>query len=137
MKPCRRTPCLRIATLATVAAALSACASQATVRPRAPEGGDGALVLASSSWLNGTLGGSAGECTRTGDCAVRSNRALQPTDPWLGTVGLKSFFGGSCEGGMGLCLPNPFPSSSSRAPAAAPLDRGREVGVGLWLKFDF
>jgi hypothetical protein len=138
MKPFRRTPYSKIATLAVVATALSACASQAPVRPRAPRGGDDSgVVLASSSWLNGTLGGSPAERPVTGNCAVRTNCALQPTDPWLGTVGVRSLLGDSCEAGMGLCVPNPFPSSSSRATSPATVDRVRDVGVGVWLKLDF
>jgi hypothetical protein len=125
---------LKALVLLTCAASLAACASPAPAKPRAPRGGDTGVVLASPSWLNGAFGGVSRDECETGCRAIQRNAALRPSDPWIGTVGVRSLLGQSCEAGMGLCVPNPLPSEDSRATS---LDGARDVGVGLWLKLDF
>ena len=133
---CRK-PLLAAAALAAAAVALCACAGPDGRRSEARRGGGTGVVLSSSSWLNGSFGESSGADARVpgGASGIRANKALKPDDPWLGAVGVRSVLGPDCEAGMGVCVPNPFPSANATQPTLAA--RAREVGLGVWLKLDF
>src|SRR5439155_24266807 len=100
--------------LTVLASTLGACASQARA-PRLEHAGRSSagdstpgVVLCSSRWLNGSFGPACSETPRVGVGALEPTptpRALVPTDPWLGTIGLRGQ-SGACEVGMGFCVPN-------------------------------
>ncbi len=121
-----------VSALALAASLLAGCAS--SDGRKSGSGYSPGLMVASPGWLNGVL--APPESGTTASCASRycSNPALRPNETWLGTIGLRQRLSDPCEVGVGVALPNLFPSDNQSIVAA---ERARDIGVGVWLKFDF
>jgi len=117
-----------------VAASVASCASPVGKADleRCEERG---FVVGSSAFFSCALETPETRSEETGGRAAAANPALRPDDPWLGTIGLRSLLAGEYEYGLGVCVPNPYSTRIGQQSFLA--DRGRSLGVGAWLQFDF
>jgi hypothetical protein len=131
----RRLTVPRVAAAIVAAAALGACASQDPTAAGGSRDAETRVVLSDSRWLDGRMEPNVAPQTSVVPRSVRANTRLDPTEPWIGTIGLRSALSKYWEFGLGVCVPNPTSGREGAAPVLA--DRVRELGVGIWLKFDF
>jgi hypothetical protein len=117
----------------TLLASLSAGCASSSGKDRGSGYAPG-LVLSSPGWLNGTFAQPEQSTSAPSAPQYVGNAALRPRDPWIGTIGLRQRLSDAYEVGLGLAVPNPF-TDTTQSPVAA--ERARDLGVGVWLKFDF
>jgi hypothetical protein len=126
-------PPVALGTFALSAVLAVACASRPRKPRPAPPSTGADVVFSSAGWLNPDL-----ERPSTpvdyGARAATSNAALRPDSPWIGTFGLKDLLAETYEVGAGVCVPTPF---SARTQSDSATDRARELGVGVWIRWDF
>lgn len=118
--------------LALAAALLAGCASGGG--PRSQPGSGTGIVISSPGWLNGALAAPEPGSAAPSVPQYAANPVLRSNETWLGTIGLRQQLSESYEVGFGLAVPNLFPGDSMATVAA---ERSRDLGVGVWLKFDF
>jgi hypothetical protein len=118
--------------LTFAASLLAGCASDAGRDPGS--GYSTGFVISSPGWLNGELAQPEPGTIPASAPLYAGNVALRPNETWLGTIGLRRQLSDSYEVGIGFAVPNPFPGDA-QSPVAA--ERARDIGVGVWLTFEF
>ena len=129
----RPSRCVVAGLVALAAAGLTGCASHCEPA-RSARGADTSIVVLSNAWLNGAFESCRADADHFDRAEPAASVALQPHDPWLGTIGLRRLLPGHSEIGFGVALPNSV-SGGTQTPLAN--DFVRSAAAGIWLKFDF
>src|SRR5512147_1644655 len=118
--------------LLALAVGLTACASAG--RDGGAPAAEPQFVVGSNGWISGALRPADPEADQVGCHSASRNLALRADDPWFGTIGLRQALPGDCELGVGIALPTSYFGTQR---AASVSERPGNLGVGVWLKFEF
>src|SRR5437868_3295229 len=114
--PRRLLPSARLAALAIAAASLAACASGTSHHPAgAGSGSDFGVVVGTSTWIHAPTESWVADTLKPA-CRTPACAALEPNDPWLGTIGVRRLIPGACELGFGVTVPKSFAPAGASAP---------------------